>query len=346
MESAGVQVVRVLEDDALAWKTFVASRGDAELGHRWEYLDILKRVYGHETFRLAARRDDRFVAVLPLVLQRSFLGTFLTSVPYLNYAGILGHEAEARKALADDALALAKELHADRLELRGRNGSDLPLEVWAGKASYRLPLEGGAEGVVQSFGTKLRAKVKRPLKDGFVARVAGADGAGAFYALLSRKWHELGSPILPRRFFEELGTALGGDMSYVFVERGTTVAATGLLVRVGSCVEIPWAASARECDRFRVNMLLYGTAIEHAAATGARVFDFGRSTPDTSHSQFKIEWGAEQVPLSWNVVSLRGRGRSAERGDDRRSLAAAAWKRLPRFAASWLGPRLAARIPY
>jgi FemAB-related protein (PEP-CTERM system-associated) len=348
MAQEGVQVVRVREDDAPLWGGFVASAEGAEIGHWFEYTQILTRVYGQETIPLAAMRGGSVVAVLPLVLQRSFFGTFLTSVPYLNYAGILGSDREGRDALAREALEIAKALRADRLELRGRDGSDLPLDAWSGKASYQLPLEGGAEGVVKALGTKLRNKAKRPLKDGFTARV-GSGGEGenaAFYRVLARKWHELGSPILPRRYFEELGRMMGRDLVYVFVEREGELAAAGLLVRAGSVVEIGWAASVRKFDRYRVNMLLYLTAIEHAAATGATVFDFGRSTPKTTHAEFKLQWGAHETPLAWNVVALSGRGRASERGDDRRSLAAATWRRLPRFVASRLGPHLAARLPF
>jgi len=346
MAQEGVQVVRMREDDAPSWRAFVAATEGAEVGHRWEYAQLLDRVYGQETVALAARRNGSIVAVLPLVLQRSWFGTFLTSVPYLNYAGILGSDREGREALAREALATAETLRADRLEVRGRDGSDLPLQGWNGKASYRLPIEGGAEGALKALGTKVRNKAKRPLKDGFASRVADAEEFASFYEVLARKWHELGSPILPRRYFEELARVLGPDMVLVFVEREDERAAAGLLLRAGDSVEISWAASARKFDRYRVNMLLYLTAIEHAASTGARFFDFGRSTPKTTHAQFKLEWGARETPLAWNVVALSGHGRSAERGDERRSLAAATWRRLPRFLTSRLGPHLAARLPY
>ena len=89
----------------------------------------------------------------------------------------------------------------DRIEIRGREGSGPPLDAWTGKASYRLPLDGGVEGVRKALGAKVRAQVKRPLREGFSSRIAGPGECGRFYALLARKWHELGSPILPRTFF-------------------------------------------------------------------------------------------------------------------------------------------------
>ncbi len=333
-------------DDAVAWREFVASCPGAEVGHRWEFLDLLGEVFGHEPLRLVAKRGERWVGVLPLVVQRSFLGRFLTSVPYLNYAGVLASDPEARAGLATEAVDLARRLGADRLELRGREGGDLPIGAWRGKCCYTLELDGGMEGLQRALGAKLRAQIKRPLKEGYTARVDGPGGYRLFYPLLVRKWHELGSPVLPRAFFERLGSVFGDDVAYTVVEKDGRPAAAGALLRSGDRVEIPWAASLRKHDRFGVNMLVYWTALEFAVSRGARVFDFGRSSPGTGNARFKLQWGASESTLVWNVLARGRSGRATEKGDERRSVAAAVWRRLPAFLTSRLGPFLAARIPY
>jgi FemAB-related protein (PEP-CTERM system-associated) len=332
--------------DADKWKKFVEESTTAEIGHRWEFLDLLKSVFGLASERLVAECGDRWVGILPLVSQKSFLGRFLTSVPYLNYAGVLCTDPQARIALAGAALEAARHMRADRLEIRGRDGTDLPIQVWSGKACFIREVGPNVEALEKTLGAKVRAQVRRPLKEGFTARVAGAGGHCVLYPLLARKWHELGSPILPLAFFQELERMLADDLAYAFVEKDGLATAAGVLLRTGDRVEIPWAASARQYDRFGVNMLLYWTALEHAITWGARVFDFGRSTPGTGNARFKLQWGAAEQPLIWNIELTRRKGRSIERGDERRSLATAAWKRLPRLVVNWLGPYLAARIPY
>lgn len=341
-----VRVSRAGPGDADGWARFVRSSVGGEIGHCWEFHDLLALVFGQTQFRLIARRGERWAGVLPLVLQKSFLGTFLTSVPYLNYAGILGDDPDARIALAEAAVDLAREVGADRLELRGRNGADLPIEPWRGKCGYRLELPDSAEEMRQALGAKVRAQIKRPLKDGYTARTLVGGGSRLLYPVLVRKWHELGSPILPRAFFERLENLFGEDLFYAIVEKeGRAVAAGAVLVN-GPSAEIPWAASLREHDRFGVNMLVYWAALESAISRGARIFDFGRSSPGTGNARFKLQWGASESALVWNVMAATTRGRSAERGDDRRALVAAAWRRLPRALTSRLGPFLAARIPY
>jgi FemAB-related protein (PEP-CTERM system-associated) len=341
-----VEVSAAVHSDESTWDAFVDDSPDAEAGHRWGYHQMLAEMFGLEVIRLAATRGGVCVAVLPLVHQKSFVGRFLTSVPYLNYAGILGRDTEARASLADAARETAKGLGVDRLELRGRDGSDLPIATWRGKACYVLDLPTEPDVLWGRLTAKLRSQVKRPKKAGFEARVVGAEGRPIFYGLFARRWHELGSPVLPEAFFENLEHRFPGRLEYVVVERGACVGAAGAILVVGDRVEIPWAASAREHDPAGVNMLLYWTALERAIVLGARSFDFGRSTPGSGNSRFKLQWGSVEHPLGWNVHVARDRGRIAERGGEARSLAASLWRRLPRPLAGRIGPFLAARIPY
>lgn len=344
--SAAVVVAAASAEDRPGWDTFVASSPGAEAGHDWKFLDAVREVFRLEVFRLVARRGGACVGVLPLVFQRSVLGRFLTSVPYLNYAGVLSVDPEARLALAGEALHVATELRVDRLEIRGRDGSDLPIDLWEGKATYSLDLSAGAEKLWAALGSKLRAQVKRPGKEGCEVTAPVLGGRALFYPLLARRFRELGSPVQPERFFESMESCFGVSFEYVAVLHGGKPAAVGALLRHRDTVEIPWAASAGELDRVGVNMLLYWAAIERAAITGATRFDFGRSTPGSGNARFKKQWGAIEAPLGWNVNAAGKLGRANERGDRRRGLAGAVWRRLPAFVADRLGPLLAARIPY
>lgn len=342
----GIEVAVAGESDRAAWTEFCARAPGAEAGHTWEFHDGLHEIFQATALRLYARRGEQWLGLVPLVFQESFVGRFLTSVPYLNYAGVLGAEPSARRALCEEARAAATRLGADRLELRGRDGSDLPIEVWSGKASYSLDLPGEASVLWGALGAKLRAQVKRPAKEGYEATVVGTEGLDRFYPLLARKWHELGSPVLPVSFFEMLGRVFGENLEYVLVQKARSVAAGGVLLRHRGRVEIPWASSSADHDRYGVNMLLYWSALERAVQRAATTFDFGRSSPQTGNARFKLQWGARETALCWNVHVRDGHGRAGERGDGRRKLVAAVWRRLPRFVASRLGPAFAARIPY
>ncbi len=346
MTEAGVQVTEATSADRDGWDRFVAAHPAGEAGHRWALLDALHEVFGQRGVRLVAKRGDSIVGVLPLVMQKSFVGRFATSVPYLNYAGVLGEDAGVRRVLAGAAVRVADEEGVDRLELRGRDGSDLPLPVWRGKNGYTMELPPSEEALNAALGAKLRSQVKRPRKEGCDVGIEDPlRGRAAFYGLLASKWHELGSPLLPRSFFEAMEGVFGSDLDYVVVRRADVPVAAGVLLRAGSRIEIPWAASDRSFDRISVNMLLYWGALSRAIEQGAATFDFGRSTPGSGNSRFKLQWGAVERPLLWNVRTRGDRGRGSEPGGRGRSWAAAIWRRLPAAAARSLGPALAARVP-
>ncbi len=343
--SSTVQVRQAQPSDRRRWEEFTAASTDVELGHLWSYHELLADVFRLEVVRLIACRGPDWLGVLPLVLQQSVFGGFLTSVPYLNYAGVLGEDGEARVGLANEALALAERRKVDRLELRGRRGTDLPIANWPGKSSFVLDLPSDPEPLWKGIGSKVRSQVKRPKKEGYTTRRLGRGGHRSFYPLLARRWHELGSPVLPKKFFSNLEDVLADSIDYVLVEKDGATVAAGLIAQCGPRVEIPWAASAREHNRFGVNMLLYWAAIERSIERGASYFDYGRSTPGTGNARFKLQWGAREEALEWCVHAPSSKGRTSERGDGRRGLAAAIWRRLPSGVARMIGPRLAARIP-
>ena len=165
--SAALEVIEVGGEQRERWQAFVAGDAEAEAGHDWGFHDALRELFGQPVFRLAAVRGEEWVGVLPLVWQKSLMGRFLTSVPYLNYAGVLAADPQARVALAEAADSLAGRLDAHRLEIRGRDGSDLPVESWEGKSSYSIDLPETPEPLWKALGAKVRAQVKRPRREGY-----------------------------------------------------------------------------------------------------------------------------------------------------------------------------------
>ena len=90
---------------------------------------------------------------------------------------------------------------------------------------YTLGLPTTSETLWSSLKSKVRAQVRRPGKEGFQARIATMDELPTFYRVLARRWHQLGSPILPQRFFRELSLLEGHPMHIVMVEDGASIGA-------------------------------------------------------------------------------------------------------------------------
>ena len=122
--------------------------------------------------------------------------------------------------------------------------------------------------------------------------------------------------------------------------------AAAIAIRYRHTVIVPWASSLREYRHHCPNMLLYWTMLEHAVASGARVFDFGRSSRNAGTHHFKLQWGAQETSLHWEYILLT-KTAAPDHGPHhpRFAPAIAAWQRLPLWVTNGVGPLIVRNIP-
>src|SRR5256886_15142225 len=78
----------------------------------------------------------------------------------------------------------------------------------------------------RSFPAKWRSQLRRPQRDGLDARFGVAE-LPAFYEVFARNMRSLGTPVLPRAFFERLSRAFGGLVVFGTVYRRAEPVAAG-----------------------------------------------------------------------------------------------------------------------
>ena len=94
-----------------------------------------------------------------------------------------------------------------------------------------------------------------------------------------------------------------------------------------------------------VHPYMYWTLMNHAAARGARLFDFGRSPNDSGGYAFKRNFGFEPQPLSYEFKLIRGKhAPDANPKSPKYALMVDTWRRLPRAVANTIGPWAARQI--
>jgi len=337
--------VALLDGSLSMWDAFAAAAPGSTFCHLAGWRDVMADVLGHECFYTIAC-DDAGVwrGILPLVRVRSPLfGDYLVSVPFLNSGGPVG-APDAVAALVQHAAALAQRLRVDLLELRTRHVLPGALRVSQRKLTVRLELAASGEAAWRAFPAKLRSQIRRPQRDGLEARFGAAE-LPAFYDVFARNMRSLGTPVLPRAFFERLSAALGGLVVFGTVYRRAEPVAAGCGFVWHEEFEMTWASSLREHSRSAPNMLLYWAFMEQMIARGVRVFDFGRCTPGGGTHRFKQQWGGADVPLPWlqwspkNLTATPSPDRPAYR------LAAAVWRHLPLAVTNRIGPLLARQLP-
>jgi FemAB-related protein (PEP-CTERM system-associated) len=332
------------EADAAAWDAFVSERAPASGYHLWAWRRVVREAFGHECVYLLARDAGTVVGVLPLVFIRSRLfGRSMTSLPFLNYGGVLAGSDDVARGLVDAARAAARARGCRHVELRhvGRRFADLPVRQH--KVTMLLPI---APGLWERLDRKVRNQIRKAEKSGLAASRGGLELVDEFYTVFARNMRDLGTPVYGRGFFEAVLRAFP-DRAHLHVVRlsGAPVAA-GLTFQSGTVVEVPWASSVRDFNHLCSNHLLYWSVIEAALAAGAGTLDFGRSTPGEGTFKFKEQWGAAPVPLHWEYVLLGG-GEVPDQGpkNPKFQLAIAVWKRLPLWLANAAGPHIVRNIP-
>ena len=71
------------------WDDYI-SKKQASIYHDSRWLQLIKKVFGHEGYYLMARDNKAVVGVFPLIQLKSLMfGNFLVSMPYFNYGGIV-----------------------------------------------------------------------------------------------------------------------------------------------------------------------------------------------------------------------------------------------------------------
>lgn len=330
--------------DEEAWEAFVNASGDAAGYHAWGWRRVFANAFGHEPVYLVARQGEQVAGVLPLVQIKSLLfGNSLTSLPFLNYGGVIARTVEAGAALVAAARDQARTRNCEHVELRhvARQFDDLPCK--AHKVAMHLPL---AAGMWEQLDRKVRNQIRKAEKSGLVVERGGEHLVADFYTVFARNMRDLGTPVYSRRLFEEVMRTFPERAQMHIVRLNGQPIAAGVTYRTPTMVQLPWASSIRDYNSLCANVLLYWDAIQFAQSTGAAVFDMGRSTPNEGTFKFKTQWGAEPVPLHWEYQLLKADHLpNVSPANPKFQFAIALWQKLPVAVTLRVGPMIVRAIP-
>ncbi|MEO7192554.1 MAG: FemAB family XrtA/PEP-CTERM system-associated protein [Vicinamibacterales bacterium] len=332
---------------AAEWDAYVEAHPLATADHLWHWREIVESVFQQRCAYLCARRGNRIVGVLPLVLFRSRLfGRAVISLPYLNYGGVLADDLEASQKLIEEAGVAGRGFQAAYVELRhqGRQADQLPFR------QHKLALTRALPATVDALWTatdrKVRNQVRKAQKEGLTATVGGSELVDDFYGVFARNMRDLGTPVYSKQLFVETLRRFG-DRARVHVVRNKDRAlAASIAIGFRTTVLVPWASSLREFRHQCPNMLLYWSMLERATMGKMATFDFGRSSPESGPHHFKLQWGASEAPLHWEYVLLT-RTEAPDHGptNPKFQMMIAAWQRLPLSLANFIGPSIVKNIP-
>jgi len=370
------EIIYAGDPDRELWDDYVRQHPGASLFHLFGWRDVVHKTYRHATYYLmliahhdalegravsAARSRAKVVGILPLVhLKHIVFGNCLVSLPFVDSGGILANCREAEASLFTEVVRLGRKVGASRIELRQEQelASDErnPAGVWAldsplkvatrsDKVRMLLNLPESSELLRESFKSKLRSQINKPLKEGCTCRIGGLELLQDFYHVFLVNMRDLGSPVhsvdLMRRV---LGEFPESSRIFVVYKSGEPVA-SALVIGFGKVLRNPWASSLRKYASLSPNMLLYLRMLEYACDNGYRIFNFGRSTKGEGTYKFKEQWGAIGAPLYWHYLSLDGKEPDPESvGKGKFETATRYWQKLPLIVTRVIGPSIRKHI--
>lgn len=346
--TAPVEVRPLRDDDEAAWEEYVERAPQATFFHRAGWRQIIERTLGHAARYRCAWRSGHIVGILPLIHVKSRLfGDALISTAFTTGGGIVADDDAAALALAEDAAELGQHFAVDFVELRHRAPCALGA-AWQAKSDLYFGFERALASIdadtLKSIPRKKRADLRKAIDDRRLVTNTAAPVA-TFFRIYAESLRNLGTPILPLRFYEAIKATFGDA-----VETSTVAGPDGPVAALMSFFfkdrVLPYYGGAvPTARRLHAYDLMYWTSMQRAAARGVHIFDFGRSKRGTGSFDYKTYWGFTPEPLGYQY-------RLVKRPDLPRinplnpkyRLMVGAWRRLPLAVANRIGPLVARQI--
>ena len=333
--------------DQGAWEEFLTRMPGATFFHRPGWARVIETTLGHKGHYRAAWRNGRIVGLLPLVhVQSRLFGNALISTAFTTGGGILAEDEETATALARAAAQLGSELDVGHVELR--QDTALELDGWEDKPGlyygFARDLAASDDAELKAIPRKKRADLRKALDDARLT-INGAASVEAFYAIYAESLRNLGTPVLPRRFYAALKQEFGDavELSTVAGPAGDVAALMTFFFKDRA---LPYFGGATPKARgLHAYDLMYFRLMQRARARGMRRFDFGRSKRGTGSFDYKTYWGFAPEPLAYRYRRVAA-GVLPEINplNPKYRMQIALWRRLPLFAANAIGPLIARQI--
>ena len=328
------------------WDQFVMSSPEATIFHLSQWQTLVKRVLGHRSFRLVARRGTEITGIFPISWIRSRLfGNCLVSSPLAVYGGICAADRDSYFSLLRAGSDLAAGLGVKYLEMRNRTEpytTDLPgRDLYV---SFTQDLSPGPDKLLQGMPRDTRYAIRKSLKAGL--EWTEDLNLDEFYELYAQSVHRLGTPVFSKNLFRLL-CDLFPQQHRLFGVRNGRQAIAGVLCLYFRDQVLPYYAGALpEFYKDSPNNFMYWSLIAQSCAEGYRHFDFGRSKKGTGSFSFKSAWSMQvsDLPYRYQLVKAKEVPHMSP-VDGKFQKAVELWKRMPYGCTKIVGPRLIRCIP-
>ena len=338
--------VTALGSDTVEWDAFVRMSTEGTPFHLTAWKRAVEQTFGFHASYLIARNGRAIEGVLPLFEVRGLSGgRALVSVPYAVYGGICAESHDARQALATAALELGRRRGVDYVELRQKRDQGLGLPTKSLYVTFARAISKQEDENARMIPRKQRRMTRQGAKHG-LRTTMGEEYLDRVYEIYAHSVHRLGSPVFPRRLFAAIASEFGKECEVLAVWHEERIVAGVLSLLYEDQVLPYYGGDLRHPHLHGIADFMYWELMCHAARSGYRVFDFGRSREGTGAYDFKRHWGFEPVPLPYQYILLRGQQLpNLNPSNPKFRIATRIWTRLPLPVANAVGPWITRYLP-
>ena len=291
--------------------------------HNIEILNVLCSSFGYEQDILLIHGENSLEGFMPLTI----IGNKIVSIPHFSYGGYIG-KRKITPFLSSEIIKSLRQKYGNNFLIR--DFKQLTEYSYNEKITCFLELEQDAEVQFSKFSSKLRSQIRKAKKNGLTVTTSNID---EFFPIYINNMHRLGSPHLPRSFFNELISHYKNGRVEVFVVKKNSIAiGSSIVVSFKDFSEVTWAATYKEFNHLAPNMLLYWKMIKFSINNNMRIFSFGRASRESNSWRFKKQWGPREVQLIWNY------GRPKRFRLENFSFLTIIWRYCPKIFIKKVGP--------
>ncbi len=338
------------------WDEFVLAHPAGTFFHQWKWREVIASAFGYEPYYLLAEEGGKPAGVLPLFLVRSLLfGRSLVAIPWAVYGGVVARTKEVETLLVQKAMAIANDLQAKYLELRGNpylqqeltttGSSGIAIKQKDLYVTFMSEIDPSDEVNLNRIPRKQRRMVRQGEKHGLKA-VIDNQRLREFYQVYAASVRNLGTPVFGYPYFETLVKNFGDACKVFLVEYGEKVVAAVMVFFYKDQVMPYYGGALKEYLNVAPNDFMYWEVLRYGAAHGYKIFDFRRSKEGTGPYHFKRHWGFEPRPLPYIYYPIKSREiPDTSPLNPKLQWAIRIWRSLPLKLTMALGPRIIRHIP-
>jgi len=375
--------IRYYQDtDKTPWDSYVMNHPQGTFFHLTGWKKVVEKTFAHKPYYLIAEESNnyknstnatdpseptssnestnskntistidtkrRIVGILPLFSVKSFLFCkSLVSIPFAAYGGILADNGEISDQLLEKAKKIISLEKLEFIEIRNRSEEIANLRTKDLYVTFRREISQDLNSNMMAIPRKARRMIRQGEKAGLTYEFGGRDLISPFYEIFAMSYHRLGSPVFPRKLFENMLEEFSDQANILLIISSDRKPISGVLTFYYKQEVLPYyAGSLFEYRELAPNDFMYWQLMKYGCENGYKIFDFGRSKFDTGSYDFKRHWGfeAQSLPYQYYLNGIEEIPNISP-ANPKYQRKIEIWKKLPLWATKLIGPQIVKYIP-